>query len=62
VSGDKTHTDQVMTGRMYIHGRFVRTFELATYTILQLTVGSSKHGEKGSLIYFGARGRQHVSC
>jgi hypothetical protein len=61
VSGGKTHTKQLGTGCMDIHGQFVRTLESATYTILLLTVRSSNHGEKGSVIYFGTGGRQHVS-
>jgi hypothetical protein len=60
VSGGKTHTKQLETGRMDIYGQFVHTFEPATYTILLLTDGSSNHGEKGNVIYFGTGGRQHV--
>ena len=59
VSGGKTHTKQLGTGRMDIHGLCVRTFESATYTILLLTFGSSNHREKGSVIYFGIEGRCH---
>jgi hypothetical protein len=61
VSGGKTHTKQLGTGRMDIHGLFVRTAEPATYTILLLSDGSSNHGEKDNVIYFGTGGRQHVS-
>jgi hypothetical protein len=45
-----------VTGRMFIRGRLWCTFEVATYTILLLTVGDSKHGGIGSLIYFGIGG------
>jgi hypothetical protein len=61
MSGGKTHTNQLGTGRMDIHGLFVRTFELDSYTILLLSDGSSNHGGKGNVIYFGTGGRQHVS-
>jgi hypothetical protein len=61
VSGGKTHTKQLETGRMDIRGLFVRTFDPATYTILLLTDRSSNHGEKGNVNYFGTGGRQHVS-
>jgi hypothetical protein len=61
VSGGKTHKYQLVTGRMDILGRFVRTFESATYTILLLTTGSWNHGGFESMIYFGTGGRQYVS-
>jgi hypothetical protein len=40
LSGGKTHTEQMMTGRMFICGHLSCTFEVATYTILLLTIGS----------------------
>jgi hypothetical protein len=43
-------------GCMFIRGCFSCTFEVATYTILLLTVGSWNHGGFGSLIYFGTGG------
>jgi hypothetical protein len=58
VSGGKTHTKQLVTG--CIRGLFSSTFEVATYTILLMTVGSSKHGGIRSVIYFGTEGRQYV--
>jgi hypothetical protein len=61
VSGGKTHTKQTETGRINILGLVFHTFEPATYTILLLTDGSSYHGEKGNVIYFGTGGRQYVS-
>jgi hypothetical protein len=56
VSGGKTHTKQLVTGRMYIHGLFSHTFEVATYTKLPLTTGSWKHGRIKSIIYIGTGG------
>jgi hypothetical protein len=41
---------------MDIFGRFVRTFELVTYTKIFLTLGGSNHGGKWSLNYFGTIG------
>jgi hypothetical protein len=41
---------------MDIYGWFYGTSELAIYTILLLSDGSSKHGEKWSLTYFGTMG------
>jgi hypothetical protein len=57
VSGGKTHTKQLMTGRMDILGLFVHTFEVATYTKLLLATGSSNHGEFQSVLYFGTGGK-----
>jgi hypothetical protein len=48
-------------GRVDILGRFYCTFDLAAYTIILLSNGSSNHGEKWSLIYFGTMGRWCVS-
>jgi hypothetical protein len=47
---------QTEMGCIDILGRFVCTFELATYTILLLTDGSSNNRENGSVIYFGTGG------
>jgi hypothetical protein len=49
----QTHTEQLETGRINIHSRFVRTFELAIYTILLLTDGRLSHGERK-----GEKGRE----
>jgi hypothetical protein len=54
-------TKQVEMGRIDILGRSIHTFDIATYTILLLTDGSSNYGENGSIIYFGTGGRQYVS-
>jgi hypothetical protein len=56
-SGGKTHTEQLETGHIDIHGQFFHTSESATYTILLLTTGSSKHGGYESIIFFGTGGR-----
>jgi hypothetical protein len=42
-------------------GLFICTFKSATYTKGLLIIGSSNHGEKESVIYFGTGGRQYVS-
>jgi hypothetical protein len=60
-SGGKTHTKQVVMGRMFIHGHFSCTFEPATYTLLLLTIENWNHGGFGNVIYFGTGGRQYVS-
>jgi hypothetical protein len=61
VSGGETHTQQMVTGRMYILSLFVCTFEVTTYTKLLLTIGSLKHGGFESIIYIGTGRRQYVS-
>jgi hypothetical protein len=45
-----------MMGRMDNSGLLFHTLELATFTILLLTVGSSNHGEIENVIYFGTGG------
>jgi hypothetical protein len=49
-SGGTTHRKQLETGRMDIHGLFIRTFESASYTKLLVTFENSNHGEIGSVI------------
>jgi hypothetical protein len=41
-------------------GRFVHTFELATYTKISMALGGSNHRGKWSLSYFGTIGE--VMC
>jgi hypothetical protein len=61
VSGGKTHTKQLETGRMDTRGLFFWTFEVATYTKLLLTTGSSNHREFENIIYIGTGRWQYVS-
>jgi hypothetical protein len=51
----------MVTGRMDIHGQFVRTSESATDTKLLVTTGSSNHGGMGLKSTLGQGGRQYVS-
>jgi hypothetical protein len=59
---DGSHSERLETGRINIFGWFYNTIELAIYATFLVGDGSSKHGGKGSLNYFGTMGRWYVSC